>query len=177
MAKSSRDKIKNDEGKILFELKKDSKCSIGKLAKHVGFSRQKVWRIVKRLESKKIIWGETAVYDESFVGMDKYVLLVKVNGGYDDIAEVMLKNEIIERLGIVVDDCFWMSGCYDYMLTFNASDELSAKKVCQTVNGLLSTSISSVVSVDMQKVLITSRNRGVDAPDAENMLKKIRAKA
>jgi len=58
MPKSSRKQIDNDEKKILRELQKNSKESIDKIAKKCGFSRQKVWRIIKRLEKNKTIWKE-----------------------------------------------------------------------------------------------------------------------
>ena len=56
MPKSSKDQIDADEKKIIKELQKNSKESIDKIAKKCGFSRQKVWRVIKRLEKNKTIW-------------------------------------------------------------------------------------------------------------------------
>ena len=56
MPKSSKKQIDADEKKVKRELKKNSKESIDKIAKKCEFSRQKVWRIIKRLEKNKTIW-------------------------------------------------------------------------------------------------------------------------
>jgi DNA-binding Lrp family transcriptional regulator len=65
MSKSSKEQIDADEKKILWELQKNSKESIDKIAKKCGFSRQKVWRVIKRLEKDKTIWGYHAVVDDN----------------------------------------------------------------------------------------------------------------
>ena len=77
MPKSSRKQIDNDEKKILRELQKNSKESIDKIAKKCSFSRQKVWRIIKRLENNKTIWGYHAVVDNEKINMKSYILLIK----------------------------------------------------------------------------------------------------
>ena len=50
MPKTSKEQIADDEKKIIRELQKNSKENIDKIAKRCGFSRQKAWRIIKRLE-------------------------------------------------------------------------------------------------------------------------------
>ena len=81
MGKSSKEQQAKDERKVLAELQKNSNESIDTIAKHCGFSRQKVWRIIKHLEDNKIIWGYTAVVDEEGTGLKHFVLLVKRNIG------------------------------------------------------------------------------------------------
>jgi DNA-binding Lrp family transcriptional regulator len=61
MPKSSETRLRQDEEKILEILRTDAKASIDDIAKKCGFSRQKVWRIIKKLEEDKIIWGYTAI--------------------------------------------------------------------------------------------------------------------
>ena len=63
MAKSSKDKIEQDEKKLISELMKNSKENIDTIAKHCGFSRQKAWKMMKRLEMDQKIWGYSAVID------------------------------------------------------------------------------------------------------------------
>jgi len=77
MPKTSKEQITNDEKKILRELQKNSKESIDKLAKKCGFSRQKVWRIIKRLENNKTIWGYHTVVDDEKMGLKRYLILIK----------------------------------------------------------------------------------------------------
>ncbi len=66
MAKSSREQLDKDERKILAELQKNSNESIDTIAKHCGFSRQKVWRTIKQLEKNRMIWGYTAIIDDRY---------------------------------------------------------------------------------------------------------------
>ena len=61
MAKSSKKQIYEDELKVIAELQKNAKENIDTISKNCGYSRQKVWRIINRLEENKTIWGYTAV--------------------------------------------------------------------------------------------------------------------
>jgi len=79
MAKSNRETMKKDEIQVLTILEQHAKESIDYIAKKCGFSRQKVWKIIKNLEEKKIIWGYTAITDETLRNLKHYVLLVKRN--------------------------------------------------------------------------------------------------
>ena len=77
MPKSSKDQIYADEKKVIRELQKNSKESIDTIAKNCGFSRQKVWRIIKRLEKNKTIWGYFAVVDYEKLNLKRYLMLIK----------------------------------------------------------------------------------------------------
>ena len=61
MSKLTIQQENSDEKKVLQELQGYAKESIDKIAKRCGFSRQKVWRIIKKLESNQTIWGYHAV--------------------------------------------------------------------------------------------------------------------
>ena len=50
MPKVSARQIEIDEKRVIRELQKDSNQSIDAIAKRCGFSRQKVWRMIKKLE-------------------------------------------------------------------------------------------------------------------------------
>ena len=77
MVKSSKDQIEQDEKKILSELVKNSNENIDTIAKHCGFSRQKAWRIIKKLEKSHMIWGYTAIVDEDRNHMSHFIMLIK----------------------------------------------------------------------------------------------------
>ena len=79
MAKSSVDQIYKDELKIVSELKKNARESIENIAKKLNFSRQKVWRIINKLDENKKIWGYTAISDPKFSGHNSYFILIKRN--------------------------------------------------------------------------------------------------
>ncbi len=63
LAKSSKETILHDELKVLDALEQNSKKSVDQIAKRCGLSRQKVLRIIKDLEKRKVIWGYTAETD------------------------------------------------------------------------------------------------------------------
>jgi len=84
MSKSSKEQIIDDEKKVIRELKKNAKASIDSIGKNCNFSRQKVWRIIKRLEENKTIWGYSSVfYDEKInlkMGVESSYF---IHGSYD----------------------------------------------------------------------------------------------
>jgi len=79
MAKSSKETILHDEIMVMMLLEQHAKENIDEIAKSCGFSRQKVWRIIKDLEKRKIIWGYTAVTDETAKKLKHFIVLAKRN--------------------------------------------------------------------------------------------------
>ena len=77
MAKTSTQQLLKDEKKVLDVLQTNAKDSIDVIAKKCKFSRQKVWRVIKKLEREKIIWGYSAIADDEFSGMKHYTMLMK----------------------------------------------------------------------------------------------------
>ena len=77
MSKYSKEQIDLDEKKVIRELEKNAKESIDKIAKNCECSRQKVRRIIKRLEKDKTIWGYHAVVDDNKIGLQQYFVLIK----------------------------------------------------------------------------------------------------
>ena len=59
-----------DEKSVLEELKKNAHDSINEIANRCGFSRQKVWRIIKNLEEERTIWGYTAIVNNQKKGLE-----------------------------------------------------------------------------------------------------------
>ena len=77
MAKNSARQVEKDEKKIIKELRKNANKSVNDIAKNLGFSRQKVWRVIKNLEKNKTIWGYCAVVDNEKLGRKQYIMLIK----------------------------------------------------------------------------------------------------
>ena len=71
MSKSSIKQIELDEKKVMNALQRNARGSIDKIAVDCGFSRQKVWRIIKRLEENKTIWGHYTVIDDEKLGLKR----------------------------------------------------------------------------------------------------------
>ncbi len=132
MAKSSKETILHDEIKVMDALEQHSKESIDEIAKSCGFSRQKVWRIIKDLEKRKIIWGYTAITDETAKNLKHFIVLAKRNTvpfGDEFRKEIILRKLDDYPMDIVrIENIYLTHGITDWILTFYAPDIISAKK-------------------------------------------------
>jgi DNA-binding Lrp family transcriptional regulator len=167
MAKSNREQLDKDEMKILAELQKNSNESIDTIAKHCGFSRQKVWRTIKQLEKSCIIWGYTAIVDEQKQGLQKFILLIKRSmqtletKSVDDIAADKFE-KIYSKMGITIESSYYVHGEFDWILLFTAKDLKQAKKF----TGLLLEAYPGIVAkISLLQTLFIQREHKICNPD------------
>jgi DNA-binding Lrp family transcriptional regulator len=138
MPKGARTLIKEDERKVLHKLLKDSSQSVNVIAKNLGFSRQKVWRIIKQLEKNNTIWGFTAVVNEKKIGQKSYMVLIRrttepLSG---ELTSKIIKRNIepaAKKLGVMIDNSFYVHGMYDWVICFFAGDIAKAKQFCDVL--------------------------------------------
>jgi DNA-binding Lrp family transcriptional regulator len=141
MAKNSKEQIDQDEKKILSELVKNSNENIETIAKHCGFSRQKTWRFIKRLEAKKLIWGYTAIFNEEKIGQQHFMLMIKRTSKQleektiNTIVSRRLE-DLVAEIGVTIESSAYVHGEYDWILTFTAEDIKQAKKFSDSVVAL-----------------------------------------
>ena len=136
MPKSSNKQIKEDEKKVIKLLLKDSRQSPNEIAEKLGFSRQKAWKIIKRLEKNKTIWGYTSVINEGINGRNIYFafskhktpIFVRINEIVRDVQE---DTEYKFNIGIL--GSYYINGTYDWIIIFSAKDIRDAKKFCDHV--------------------------------------------
>ena len=138
MPKSSKEKIDIDEKKIIIELQRNSKENIDAIAKRCGFSRQKVWRIVKRLEKNKTIWGYSAIIDEEKLNIKRYIMLIKRSSApatkaFDKIIDLTAHKKGLE-IGVEIECSSYLHGEYDWMIIFTTNDIKNAKRFNEIVN-------------------------------------------
>jgi DNA-binding Lrp family transcriptional regulator len=148
--------MKEDEKEIMMELQKNSNESLDVLAKRVGFSRQKIWRIVNRLEAAHSIWGNTAILDESELGFKHFTALIKRPGE---------KLENVYTGGMLsIESSYYVQGEYDWVITFAAKDIFIAKKFCREIeqSGLHT-------QVTLLETLHVSQKQYVKNPDAKKL--------
>lgn len=136
MPKNSKKQISMDEDRIINELKKNANKSINKIAEDCNFSRQKVWRIIKKLEKNKTIWSYGAIVDEEKQGLNYYILLLK--RGSKPISKEAVDNitsrEIdkkIKEINCEMLTSLYLHGCYDWLIIFTAPNTAQAKKVSE----------------------------------------------
>ncbi len=152
MAKSSKKQIDQDEKRVIEQLQRNSNESIDKIAKTCGFSRQKVWRIIKRLENNKTIWGYTAIPDKEKQGVRHYVMLIKrsnVPAG-EVVGEIIegFKKYAGKNLGIFVQTACMLQGEYDALLCFTARDISVAKRFTEYINKKYSSYIRDIMMLE-----------------------------
>ncbi len=171
MPKSSKKQIDEDEKKVLRELQRNSKESIDKLAKKCGFSRQKVWRIKKRLEKDKTIWGYAAVVDDEKLGLKRYIMLVKRSSKpIGDAINKMINPTFQkkgEEVGVNIISGGYLHGKYDWVIIFTAEDIKNAKKLGE----ILFTEYPQMIKeVEIMEYVFTFKEGGMENPEMKKML-------
>ena len=171
MSKSSRDQIVKDEKKILSELVKNSNEKIETIAKHCGFSRQKTWRFIKQLEAKGLIWGYTAIFNEEKIGRTHFMLMVKrttkqlEEKTIDKIVSRKLE-DLVEELGITIENSSYVHGEYDWVLTFTAEDIKQAKKFSDS---LVALHPGVIEKITIMQTLMFIRKQYILNPDKKKL--------
>jgi DNA-binding Lrp family transcriptional regulator len=173
MAKNSRQQIEEDERKIIQELLRNANKSINEIAKNCGFSRQKVWRIIKNLEKNNTIWGYVAVTDEEKLDKKGYVVLIKrtnlpLNKNIiDKIIERELESKSNE-IGIELTNSLYTNGPYDWIICFDAPDIKSAKRFCENLNRVFEGYISRL---ELLEKMFAAKKCGIQNPEIEELRK------
>ncbi|UCD13758.1 MAG: Lrp/AsnC family transcriptional regulator [Thermoplasmatales archaeon] len=171
MPKSSREKIAKDEKKIISELRIHAKESIDNIAKNCKCSRQKVWRIIKRLEKNKTIWGYNAVVDDEKLDVNRYMLLIK--SSYQPMGDTI--NKIIDLtvqkkgkdIGVNILSGGLLHGMFDWVVIFTAKDINYAKKLKEI---LLTEYSQNIKEVEIMEYVFPLKEGGIVNPE----IKKIR---
>jgi len=173
MPKGAETLIKEDERKVLHELLEDSGQSVNVIAKKLGFSRQKVWRIIKQLEKNNTIWGSTAVVDETKIGQKSYTVLIRrttepLSG---ELTSKIIKRNIepaAKKLGVMIDSSFYVHGMYDWIICFSAEDIGDAK---QFGDVLLRAYTGYIADLQILETLFWIQKHGRINPEREKLKK------
>jgi DNA-binding Lrp family transcriptional regulator len=171
MAKSSREQLAKDDRKILAELQKNSNESIDTIAKHCGFSRQKVWRTIKQLEKNRMIWGYTAIIDDGKMGQKHFILLMKrKQKGFDEkIVDTLLSRSFdstMSKMGTTIETSSYIHGEYDWITTFTASGIRQAKQFCNSIQIAYPDVFERVVLIE---TLFDIKKQHILNPDAKKL--------
>jgi DNA-binding Lrp family transcriptional regulator len=171
MPKSSKRKIEEDEKKVALALQKNARESIDAIGKVCGFSRQKVWRIIKRLEKSKDIWGYTGVIDDEMLEIRRYQILVKREPSFvtSDLLDIVFKrklDEIAEKLDVELENSLLTHGPYDWMFTVTAPNILQVKKFIEAFQKIFS---KYVERIDILEVLFPVKKNGILNPDMKSL--------
>jgi len=171
MAKTSKKQIEIDEKKVIDQLQKNCMENLDLFAKKCGFSRQKVWRIIKNLERDNIVWGYTAIVDNESLKKKHYILLMKRNTQKINhkIVDVLLSREfeeVVDKLGITIETSSYVHGEYDWIATFLASDIIYAKKFCELVKN---TYPDTFQKIELVETLFDIKRQNIFNPDTKKL--------
>ena len=173
MPKISKEQIADDEKKILWELQKNSKETIDKIAKKCGFSMQKVWRIIKRLEKNKTIWGYCAVVDDNKIGRKKYFIMIKRTSkpAPQEKMNLVINRELKKegmKIGVTVESSYFIHGVYDWLLCVTAESIVQVKKFCESFNLLFKEGFVS--DIQILEVIFPVEVNNFNNPNMEEFL-------
>ncbi len=172
MAKNSAQQIEQDEKKIIKELSKNANKSINDIAKSCGFSRQKVWRVIKNLEKNYTIWGYSAVVDEEKLDKKSYIMLVKRTNKpvSNELKNKIIKREFeirVKKIGIDIINSYFTHGIYDWVIIFNAPDMRAAKSMIEIYNTMYEGGyISDIILLENMFSVV---NSGVTNPEIKKI--------
>ena len=170
MTKSSIEQQAEDERKILAELQKNSKENIDTIAKHCGFSRQKAWKTIKKLEESHKIWGYSAIVDSEKQGLEKFMLFFKRSHKQHDPKDVIeiattRMDPMKKDLGITVLSSYCIHGEYEWVTIFTAKDIIQAKKFVDAIMQRF----HDTQSINLSQILFTVREHCIQNPNINEM--------
>ena len=131
MPKSSIKRIEEDKQKVLELIVNDSRQSPNEIAKKIGFSRQKAWKIIKLLEKEYRVWGYSAITPEYKKNWITYFALIKIKYSYlKDIEKLIynIKKRSTADIEIRLISVYFTNGCYDGIVIFSVRNIQDAKK-------------------------------------------------
>jgi len=171
MPKSSKEQIDLDEKKVIGGLEKNAKESIDEIAKNCGFSRQKVWRVIKRLERNKTIWGYTAIADDSNRNLTQYTVLIKrtslpLTEKLVDTIVVRKIEDLVPTTKVRIENSYYVHGEYDWIITFTAENIKQAKKFCETLNKVYQ---GYIKELHLLETMFTIRRQGILNPETHKL--------
>ena len=172
MPKNSVIQIQQDEKKILEELLKNTNRSINEIANKLGFSRQKVWRIIKNLEEDNTIWGYTAIVDDDKIGRKRFYILLKkapVKVANEDLNIIINRDlrEVAIKNGVNLESTYFFHGLYDGQICVTAENILQVKNFLAEMQKKLGEYYFKETNI--MEVLVPIQVRGFNNPNIKKL--------
>ena len=166
MPKTRTDRLITDEYKVIGVLQKNAHENIDTIAKKCGFSRQKVWRIIKKLEKEKMIWGYTAICDDDLNNLKHFTMLVKRTTTPVDkkiVTEILTTrlDDLLPQSHIRMENIEMVHGSVDGVFSFWADSLITAKRFCERFNERFA---GYVASYELLETIVTIRRASIRNP-------------
>jgi len=171
MSKTSREQINKQEFMVMKELIINGKASVNGLANKFKFSRQKIWRMLKSLEKRKVIVGYHAVIDRKQLGLQKYTFLIKRSIGPTEKnnLDALLGSAIQKKadaMDIIIDTFSYVNGRYDFSFSIYAKDLIQAKKFSFALINIFNVIIEDITVLEELVPIIED---GILHPDRKSL--------
>ena len=155
---------------VLKYLLEDPTRSVREIGKKMNSYRQMVWRKKKELEDNHIIWGYTAVIDESKMNHVVYMMLIKtkpLSRGQADLIIRRISKDEPRKQNVRLVDLFYLNGEYDWIIRFSAPDHATARRYYDTIRLLYDEyQLEKPVMVDVNFCLVSG---GKNNPELEKL--------
>ncbi|HUS78599.1 MAG TPA: hypothetical protein VM050_08055 [Patescibacteria group bacterium] len=130
----SKSNTETFEDEVLESLINDPTRSIRNIAKDLDSYRQKVWRQKKRLEEENVIWGYTAVLDESKLNHFLSLIFLKIKPMDENIVSLIrdrIRNKVPGDVRII--NALLVNGEYDLAVMFSAKDRATSRRYFDSI--------------------------------------------
>lgn len=155
---------------VLNFLLEDPTKSARDISKKMSCYRQMVWRKKKELEDDNVIWGYTAVIDESKMNHVVYIMLIKskpMSRGLADLLIRRITRDEPRKQNVRVINMLYVNGDYDWVLRFSAPDHATARRYYDTIRLLYDEYLlEKPVMIDVNFVLVSE---GKSNPEIEKL--------
>jgi DNA-binding Lrp family transcriptional regulator len=118
-----------DEERVASELLRNPTLDIATIAEKCGFSKQKVWRIVHRMEEEGAILSHPTSLDLKKVGKRSFLILFERSFRVVDSKLItrltmpeMLAEMDAEGIAAVVEDSYYLNGAYDWAIVITVAE-------------------------------------------------------
>jgi DNA-binding Lrp family transcriptional regulator len=170
MAKISVRQTDIDEKTVVRELQRNADENIDAIAKRCGFSRQKVWRIIKKLEENHTIWGYHAVIDNERLHLKNYIILIKKTSiPVGKLIEIILSRNIerdAAEVGVSITCSLYLHGSFDWIVVFTAENIKQAKKFCEQFNRIY---FGYIKEIHLIEEIFPVKSCGIQNPNIEKL--------
>lgn len=170
MPKRSRAQIDEDEKKVLKELERNSKERIDNIAKNCRFSRQKIMRIIKKLEKNKSIWGYHVVVDDNKMNRKRFFILLKrsQNPATEEKINIVVNRDLRQmatKLGVKLEESYYINGFYDWLMCITATDIKQVNIFCDSFSKVFEG--PNISDICILEVVFPIERNGFDNPNRD----------
>lgn len=151
------------DSEIIKWLLDDPTRSLNMMAKELNIYRQTLWRRKKKLEEDKVIWGYTAVIDETRMNNVVFLILMKMKPTTRGLADLIYKRVVSDEISkskIRLIDAFHVNGEYDWVLRVAAPDHATARRYYDALRVIYEDYlIEKPVMIDVNFILMAEGKR------------------